>query len=197
MIDITKLDLKSDIYKKTESIQEKFGLHIDQLGELDAEILDVLNGIAKPTDFVKHIQSRLEIDEDTAKKITDEVNQLVLEAIKAKLQLQAIEQAGGFEIERPDAPAVAAASPDKPVNLLANDSSIEQPVEAKRDIMAGIENPGPAPVRKEPLVEQLLRAANAMPEQQIVRETTAQPKKPLPPVPPQPAGSDPYREAID
>jgi hypothetical protein len=75
------------------------------------------------------------------------------------------------------------------LNLLATEPSNTEVVEEKRDIVAGIENPEPVVARKEPLVEELLRTAKAIPEQKVVREAPA--------VPPRPASTDPYREAIE
>lgn len=130
--------------------------------------------------------------------------------------VSAVEQAGSFTIERQptEQPApleqTSAAPSAQSKNLLD-----EQPLESKTDLIAGLENPAPAqprvsveptpqpaqapeqqPEKKEPLVEQLLRGANAMPEQKVTRPAPQQPSAQAP-QPPRPAGADPYREAIE
>lgn len=157
----------------------EFDLNLDQIGELDAQIRGVLRGKEKASTFSSDIQSLLEIDADKARTLTTRINKDVFDTVKAALEsheqetsMQAIEQAGGFEIERPNSPTSG-------------------PVEEKRDIMAGIENPEPATVRKEPLVEQLLRGTTAVPEQKIVRAAPAMPPTKAP------SSSDPYRETIE
>lgn len=83
---LKELARSPDLYIQSEKIGNKFNLHIDQIGELDAEIRDVLGGYSKSSDFIKHIMERLEIDRITADKITEEVNKEVFSSIREQLQ---------------------------------------------------------------------------------------------------------------
>jgi hypothetical protein len=109
---IKKFANSPDIYISVEKIGGIFGLHIDQLGELDAEIRSIILGINESSDFIKHISERLEIDKDLAEKIAVEVNKEIFSVLKAQMQsenknssgyntesnINALEQAGRFEI---------------------------------------------------------------------------------------------------
>ncbi|MBP6858555.1 MAG: hypothetical protein KBC33_01850 [Candidatus Pacebacteria bacterium] len=106
-----KLADSAELYDRSEAIGAKFGLLIDQVGELDAEIRDILNGVSESGDFIKHIMQRLEIDRGLAEKIVAEVNAAVFQTLKEQIQAQTtveenaasvanIEKVGGFSIEK-------------------------------------------------------------------------------------------------
>ncbi|MFA6404635.1 MAG: hypothetical protein WCW03_01385 [Candidatus Paceibacterota bacterium] len=78
----SSIELSDSIVK----IGNRFSLHVDQIGELGAEIRDILFGFSKSSDFVKHVSERLEVNRDLAEKIAIEVNKEVFAVIKAKLQ---------------------------------------------------------------------------------------------------------------
>jgi len=99
------------IYDSVEKIGDKFGLHIDQMGELDAEIRCILLQIHKSSDFVDNICQRLEIERDLAEKVAEEVNKDIFEAIKSEMKseteidqpnrkndISALERIGDFKI---------------------------------------------------------------------------------------------------
>jgi hypothetical protein len=205
-------------------IGDEFGLDISQIGELDAQIRWVLRGQAQTTTFSADIQTLLDITPEKARMITNKINADVFEMLQKlttahdhENSLQAIEKAGGFEIERP----MANIPVRKSLNLLEEEGDVtsmasEPVVEEKRDIVAGLENPTPATFKpadstptpqpapaqqypkKEPLVEQLLRGSTASPAQKVVHEAPMMPtKRPTITVPPRPAGGDPYRESIE
>lgn len=183
--EIQKNKFTSEIYKKTENIRGKFGLHIDQLGELDAEILDVFNGYSKSKDFVDHIQNRLEIDHKTATDIAVDVNKEIFESLRQNMIQQggrdnadnsSLEAAGGFTIEPTGQPNSH------------DDDMIEVVTEKdKEKLLAGIENPPPIketisvreamkpdPIRSEPLVDQLLKGSSSIPVEKITRKVEAE-----------------------
>jgi hypothetical protein len=176
---------------KFEMIGQKFGLHIDQIGELGAEIRDILRGISESVNFVKNISKRLEIDSDLAMEIAKEVNIQIFDVIKRNLQamnaendssgsISALEKAGGFSVEK-----------DEPVQQ-AGGYSFKQNVKTpnKQETLSAIENPGMIKTTNrqslkqgnetftEPLVEQLL----GTPQTNNKFSTPA--KLPTPPVPP-------------
>ena len=67
---IKRLAFSPEIYKQTEKIGDMFNLHIDQIGELDAEITDIFMGKSESKKFVEHIITRLEIDRKLANQIS-------------------------------------------------------------------------------------------------------------------------------
>ena len=56
---IKKFANSAELYDLVEKIGAKFSLHIDQMGELYAEISDILLGFSKSSEFTKHITQRL------------------------------------------------------------------------------------------------------------------------------------------
>jgi len=107
--ELVELATSPIIYKACERIGEKFGLHLDQMGELDSLIADVLVGNSKSADFVENVEKSLNVSREKASDITTEVNKEVFEVIKSQMQAQksddtvsAIERAGGFSVEKPD-----------------------------------------------------------------------------------------------
>ncbi len=165
----------AELYDQSEKVGEKFGLMIDQIGELDAEIRGVLLGLFKPADFPQHLVERLEIKSDVAQKITEEVNKEIFQVIKAKLQAETppenihsdLEKVGGFTIEEESAP---------------------------------LHHPEPQP-HTEPLVDHLLSKPTYVPQEKVqvtpaAPTTLVTPVKPAEPVK-KPTGPDLYREPIE
>lgn len=189
-----KLDFTPEIYKKTEVIQKEFDLYLDQVGELEAEIIDVFTGHSKSKDFVDHIMKRLEIDRDKANKIAAEVNKEIFGELRRYMREQLVseeksvsdlEQVGGFTIEK---------EPNQ-------NSAIQNtaPVESRSEILAGIENPKPAPVvMTDPLVDHLLTTPTILPAQNSAPATAGTPESKLPTAPEKPKTPvpDPYHEPI-
>jgi hypothetical protein len=198
-----------DIYKKTEKIADMFNLHIDQLGEMDAEIKGIFLGVNKSSDFVKDISERLEIDKGKAGKIAEEVNKEIFQAIKANLQTQtdsssdisALEQMGNFTLEREKEENGNGANGNGAVTAGDRDALIE-----------GIENPSPAQppisggvVHTEPMIDHLLGNTVGSVEQKVEHKVADAPAN-LPvgegatapaPVQTRPrSGVDPYKEAV-
>ncbi|MEN9912658.1 MAG: hypothetical protein RLY66_66 [Candidatus Parcubacteria bacterium] len=124
----------AELYDRSEAIGAKFGLLIDQIGELDAEIRDILNGVSDSEDFIKHIIQRLEIDRGLAEKIVTEVNVAVFQTLKDQMQartdaqdiqdsISSVEKVGDFRIEKdrvPADPKVTAADRSKILDSLEN-----------------------------------------------------------------------------
>jgi hypothetical protein len=165
----------AELYDQSEKVGNKFGLMIDQIGELDAEIRGVLLGLFKPTDFPQHLVERLEIKLDVAQQITEEVNKEIFQVIKAKLQAETpvdnsnadLEKIGDFTIEEESAP-------------------LHQPV---------------VETHTEPLVDHLLSRPTYVPQEKVqaapvVPVTPVAPVKPVEPVK-KPSGPDLYREPIE
>jgi hypothetical protein len=212
---IKRLASDPKIYDTIEKIGDKFDLHIDQIGDLDAEVRRVILGISKPTEFVKNIAKLLEIDQDKGRQIAEEVNKDVIQSIKFELQSQtsdngiadnvsSIERAGGFEIEREPAANASdekagAMTETQKINML---SDIEEPTPIRKAVPRGEETLKTLQgeeIRSEPLVDRLLKNPMSLPEEKVEKvperapvprsAPTAEPPRNLP-------TNDLYREPV-
>jgi hypothetical protein len=193
-----ELARSSEIYTASEKIGELFGLHIDQVGELDAEIRDILCGVAKSSNFTSDIMKRLDIDRELAQKIMVEVNKEVFDTIKDKLMAENkdgsatqttnandfgnktkenLEKMGNFSLEQHTEDSI----------------SDENNIENKDRLVDGIENPVPgyekiyknnSSSNTEPLIDHLLTTPIIQKEKKVEIVTN---KKQDP---------DPYREIV-
>ncbi len=99
----------ASIFTICEKIGKDNDLHIDQIGELDAQIRLILRGGAKSENFIEDIKKHLEINTEIAEKIAGAINKEIFQTIKTDLQartlsesqdISAIERAGNFKIEK-------------------------------------------------------------------------------------------------
>ena len=187
---INKIIDSKELIATIRQIGEKFNLHIDQTGELYAEIRDILKGLNKSSDFVSHITNRLEIDSSVAKNIANELNEKIFKDIRSTLKTETnqdeasstvsdLEQIGGFTIEP---------------KQVSDDQKTSEGVESRDKLIEGIENPH-ATEETEPLVDHLLSQPVVSIEQKItkVAPTTLPIQKPTP----KPSSTDLYREPIE
>lgn len=70
----------------TKKIQEKYRLHVDQLGRLIEEIGYVFVGLEPSANFAKNLEESLKIDGTTAENIAREVNQEIFLKIRESLK---------------------------------------------------------------------------------------------------------------
>ena len=95
-------DLKNAIFSVEtadiiQKISKKYGLQIDQMGELASETGLVMMGLTHPKDYIKNLSGRLGVDIDTAKKIAQEVNSEIFLPVKEHLK-----KIHGIEKEAPE-----------------------------------------------------------------------------------------------
>ncbi len=175
-------------YGLVKDIGQKFSLDLDQLGELDAEIRNVLLGVTKSENFTKNIRGKLEIEYTVAQSITKEVNEKILEVIKEKIKKETskdsqsvtdLERIGGFTIEKEDM-------------ANSNDTTNEgMYVEKRPEILAGLENPPTS----DALVDHLLTIPTIIPPEHITSSPLTKSDVTATPTP-KPT-SDPYKEPIN
>ncbi len=215
--EIKKIALSAELYDKSEKIGNIFGLHIDQIGELDTEIRSILIGKKNSANFIVDIIKNLEINRELADKILIEVNKEIFSTIKLNFQSQtesdesvvsSIENAGNFSIEKEEVGktngnGVTYADRAKILNDLENPpgrnataSNFSTPI-----VSGSKTGSGTAPENyTEPLVDYLLANPIAQSEKKIVvetKDTVPQAKiAPTTPVVPKKQGPDPYREAV-
>ena len=79
---IQKIIYGPEIDIAVQKIGQKYQLHIDEMGLLHAEIVDVMIGKTESEDFVPYLIETLEIDREKAASIAEEVNTLLLTHIR-------------------------------------------------------------------------------------------------------------------
>lgn len=205
----------AELYDQSEAVGNKFNLHIDQIGELDAEIRDVLNGVSESTDFSKHIMQRLEIDRSLADQIVQEVNKAIFDTLRQKMQdhtaqeqkqstISSLEQAGGFNIERKEEAKNAEIKPLDRNQLLQSlenpprhsHHTANPPANLPSGDTAVIPQTKPSVVESphtEPIVDYLLQNPLVQGEHKTVVQP---PKSQQEPTQKAPRGPDPYREIV-
>ncbi|MDD5165478.1 MAG: hypothetical protein PHG25_03000 [Candidatus Pacebacteria bacterium] len=201
--ELKKLAQDPKIYDAIEKIGGDFDLHIDQMGELDAEVRRIMLGLSNSKDFTKNISTLLEIDSVKSTKIAERINADLFQTIKSGLQSQSIpkidtgsttrssfEAAGNFTVE-----------PEQGSN---NIDQSAHPLESHADLIAGIENPTPAQPRSNStsenhvetmLVDHLLAGPIVSIEKKTeIDQEPPVPHKPVAVAPKKPSGPDLYRE---
>ncbi len=73
------------IFDLSEKIGKSFDLHIDQIGELDSAIREILKGTIDPSKFNDRIIQKLEISRGLADKIVEKINVELPPIIKSKI----------------------------------------------------------------------------------------------------------------
>jgi hypothetical protein len=68
-----------------KGLQEKYKLHIDQIGELSAEIAMLMIGAMPPQRFITNIQKSIGADKETAKTIAAEINEKIFKNVRRSL----------------------------------------------------------------------------------------------------------------
>jgi hypothetical protein len=212
--DIVAAINSSDVYTKLEKIGDRYGLLIDQLGYLNMYTEQIMIGKLKSKDFVPTVAKELEISQQTAEKITADINNEIFSALRESLRkiqeeketsaepvtivykppIAPIEKAGQFTVVN----KTPSASP------LYNDHSL-----SKEEVLADLENINNLkPENATTFVEHLLTTpAHEEPTVPPVVSATPAPKREErklqePPVDDHPATeakkytADPYREAI-
>jgi hypothetical protein len=202
-INIKEILNSVDIGTPVNNIGEKFGLNIDQEGDLYSIIAQIINGSKKSKDFVEEIINNLSIERDLANKITAEVNQQIFQKIKERFQMEF----GSFDVEYESASQMEKIGNFTIVNDQeqrdGSSSDIEN-TESREEIIQNIENPIPAPrkivneyPKTDPLVDHLLTTPTIVPPQRIESKEGEAPKPPVSVNIPKRSGPDPYREPIN
>ncbi len=84
--DVKEAITSVDTIEVINELKEKYKLHIDQIGQLSAQITLVMAGAVSPQRFVSDIESSMRIPKETAQAITSEVNKKVFRTIRTTLK---------------------------------------------------------------------------------------------------------------
>lgn len=139
----------NDSEKVVQKIGKKYNLHIDQVGELDNEVWQVMLGVKTSANFVISIMQRLKIDGQTAENIAREANEEIFLKIRESLKQMGENKNTPkpeellHELERHTSPA---AMPEKPSIF---ERKLSEPVNLKPETSAPPPTPAPEiPIKK-------------------------------------------------
>lgn len=202
-----------------KNLMRKYGLHIDQGGVLEREIMLLLMGIENPDEFAASLKSEAALSEDVVRNIMTDVNQEIF----IPLQKEMRNAGNGARETKSSAPSSAPrTSPSIPRSVLPPTSrppvsSNSAPLPPKMAMPQSKAVPAVPPLTMLPLgEEQKERISNIAPRPSAPPPAnlpgafppSAAPsiKRPAPPlpfrpttpaIPAKPYSTDPYREPID
>ena len=182
----------NDLAAKFEAIADRHGLHVDQSGSLQTETLLVMLGIEEGEAYVGNIKKELDISQNEAESIAQDVNEQIFKGIRTSLRtmeeaiveeeedreekiqnidISSIETAGQFTLEKPEPVASSVQYNESPLN--------------KEAILKGIESDA------EPMVDHLLKAPLITPQKVEIKAPISIPTEKT-----KPYTADPYREVF-
>lgn len=82
-----------------QRVGQKHQLHIDKLGLLETEVVDVMIGATEPENFVPYLVDTLEIDQQQANAIAQDVNTELFEKVRAYMRGDAVPPAQTPQVE--------------------------------------------------------------------------------------------------
>ncbi|MCE9643812.1 hypothetical protein K8Q93_00995 [Candidatus Parcubacteria bacterium] len=77
--------LGADVSEAVQAIGKKRALLLDQVGNLETEVMLLLVGLADSEEFPDNLEKNLGVDSFVAQDIVTDVNELILEPIKARM----------------------------------------------------------------------------------------------------------------
>ena len=86
-----------DTVEILNEIKEKYKLHIDQVGQLSAEVSLAMIGAASPQRFVSNLEALMGITKETAEAITKDVNEKIFQVVRNTLENLRREEEKGEE----------------------------------------------------------------------------------------------------
>ena len=123
--DLRNAIFSEDMTTKMGAIAKRYGLSIDQLGELDTVTNDIILGFIHPRDYTTELSKNLNIGIDVAKNIAKEVNEQIFSPIRESLK-----KMHGIEDDAGQNASNQAKSEPKPTAQTAK-SPFEQKLEEK------------------------------------------------------------------
>lgn len=160
--DLQEAISSTEVHNSIVAIGNKYGLHVDQLGEMVDLVGLIMLGLSPSRGFVKNFSQEAGVRDDIASLIAKDINMEVFDKIrssmqtiettresmreqnqinearqtKAKQDISDLERIGGFNIEPTTGQDGNEATP-------ANLPGAEDVVESHDELIAGIENPPP------------------------------------------------------
>lgn len=203
-----------------KNLMRKYGLHIDQGGVLEREIMLLLMGIENPDEFAASLKSEAALSEDVVKNIMTDVNQEIFIPLQKEMRNAGSQMQPKKFVAPSSAPRMSpsipryAPSPTQHPSVSSNSAPLPPKMAMPQPKTASVIAP---PLTMLPLgEEQKERISNIAPRPSapppanlpgafpqgaapgIKRPAPPPPFRPAPPAAPaKPYSTDPYREPID
>ena len=195
--DIKALVYSADMLNVTQTIGTKHQLHIDQIGTLEAETADVMSGFTKPEEFAANLAVSLNIDQQKAATLAQDVSDQLF--VKIRESLKQLYRQGGSSA--PTSPQLSVSMPSQPPKSSLPSTPAVQPVQkplAPAPVSSAVLTPKPQmPLAPHPhdltLVEKTVTTP-ATPTKTPVPVAPPAQGAAVPPPKPTDYKSDPYRE---
>lgn len=71
--------------KVLDEVEKKFQLHIDQAGALSNEVFLLMLGLTQPQEFTGKVKSAVNVSDEIAKQVSQEVNEKIFRPIRTSL----------------------------------------------------------------------------------------------------------------
>ncbi|MFA5830283.1 MAG: hypothetical protein WC878_00460 [Candidatus Paceibacterota bacterium] len=100
--DVREAMTSVDTMEVLNEIKEKYKLHIDQVGQLSAEIALLMVGVISSSRFVPNLENLMMIPKETAKTIASEVNEKIFQRVRNTLKSMKHDESNDTWEEKPE-----------------------------------------------------------------------------------------------
>jgi hypothetical protein len=112
--DVREAMTSVDTMEVLNDIKEKYKLHIDQVGQLSAEVALLMIGVISSQRFIPNIESLMMIPKETATAIAAEVNEKIFQRVRNTLKSMKHDETNDTWEENPEEPKKEDSEPDEP-----------------------------------------------------------------------------------
>ncbi len=170
--DLQKAMFSPDTADAILAVGKKFGLQIDQTGELADETGLVMLGVTPPGEFIRNLARRLELDPEKAKAVAEEINQKIFQPVRESLK-----KVHGLGAQPPTTTSPQTPYPQTPFPLRKGQGGRKEvnslpPYEGGREGL-GVKPKKPLPTRND-ITEKIIPPELKMPE---LSPATSPPKR--------------------
>jgi len=212
----------TEVHDSIVAIGNKYGLHVDQLGEMVDLVGLIMLGLSPSKDFVKNFSQESGVKNDIASSIAEDINREVFDKIRTSMRaiednkesvedhanakpqqsMADLERVGGFTIEPTGQNGNSNGGGAVPANL----PGAEVVTESKEDLLSGIEDPTEIPPKSaaleenhtDILVDHLLANPTGAAEEKITKKAEMPANMPIAKeAPKKTPTADSYREPIE
>ena len=194
-----------------QTIGAKHSLHIDQIGELEAETAAAMMGVSKTEDLEENITNTLGLDPQKATAITKDINEMIFKRIRENMKASVEPK---VQTDAPKMPLATQIPTSVPVSITstATPLSPKQPLPPTQapsatPAAAPISPSTPTPTPKPAATPNLASADAILSEKKVtppagapvaapIATSAASPAPKVDPAQPQNYKADPYREPI-